>query len=135
MDISELEEGESSGLGKDSDKFGMLDSPSVSNKDASTSEAHDGLEIIEDDKTWPTSNDLNNRIKRVITSYQRNLNKKEDVKTQNLVNNAKMNQEIKIGNQTIDAATLAMQNWDLQKLALYLMVNALFFVSFLLRNF
>ena len=132
MEISEIEEGEPSGMGKDTEKFGTVDSPSVSNKgDTSTSEAgasgsHDGLEIIpEDEKTWPSVVDLNTRLRRVITSYQRNINKKEDMKAPAMSNNSKAGQEMKMGNNqgTAMEPPLNMQSWDLQKLAMYLLVS------------
>lgn len=132
MDVSEIEEGESSGVGKDSEKSGILDSPSVQNKsDVSTTEtgvsgSQEGLEIIpEDEKTWPSVVDLNTRLRRVITSYQRNINKKDDIKNV-MSNNAKLNQEIKLGTHQGVATMeppLNMQNWDLQKLAVYLLVS------------
>lgn len=135
MDISELEEGESSGMVKDADKFSMVDSPCVSNKgensnaDAGAGSSHDGLEIIADDeKTWPSVVDLNTRLRRVITSYQRNINKKDDVKTAIMSNNGKLSQDIKLGNHqgtTNMEPPLNMQNWDLQKLAMYLLVSSL----------
>jgi hypothetical protein len=133
MDVSEVEEGESSYTGKDSEKFGSVDSPSVSSKgettapEAGASGSHDGLEIIpEDEKTWPSVVDLNTRLRRVITSYQRNVNKKEDIKTPTLPNNGKVGQDIKVGNHqgtTTMEPPLNIQSWDLQKLAMYLLVS------------
>lgn len=129
MDISELEEGESSGIGKES----LTNSPSVASKgdnigEAGVSGAQDALEIIADDeKNWPSVVDLNTRLRRVITSYQRNINKKDDMKTPILPNN-KVVQDIKqLGNHqgipTMDSP-LNVQNWDLQKLAMYLLVSS-----------
>lgn len=115
---------------KDSDKFSRetpTDSPAISNKadtpipePSSSHEGNDGL--LDDEKTWPSVVDLNTRLRRVISSYQRSA-KKEDVK---ILQKSKTGME---GDTTINHTTsmneppLNMQAWDLQRLAVYLLVS------------
>lgn len=54
--------------------------PSPGPSACSESQQLEGDDIKEDpseDKTWPTMTDLNTRLRRVITSYQRNYRKEE----------------------------------------------------------
>lgn len=152
---------------KDADKVGdtPTDSPSVSSKaDTPIPEAgssHDATTstpeiIIEDDKTWPSVVDLNTRLRRVISSYQRNvnipitINKKEDViKNLPKIPGMKQGMEIEITNQTGGTQTtsttgtttttteppLNMQGWDLQQLAMYILVSVVLIVLFFKLNF
>lgn len=128
---NDLDEGEPSGMskdGKDYDKYSRdtpTDSPSMSSKaDTPIPEAggsHDDG-YMDDEKTqWPSVVDLNTRLRRVISSYQRSV-KKEETKT---FQKAKMLQECDLGNHsgaTIEPP-LNMQSWDLQQLAMYLLVR------------
>lgn len=126
------EEGESSGLMKDLDRFSREtpgNSPSISSK-ANTptpepSSSHDGLHGAEDDKSWPSVVDLNTRLRRVITTYQRNVNKKDDVKTS--ATKGKQNEPDAAnhsgGSNPLMDSSLNMQGWDLQQLAMYLLVS------------
>lgn len=132
---------------KDVDKIGdtPTDSPSVSSGTPipETSGSHDGTDLIhEDDKTWPSVVDLNTRLRRVISSYQRNINipmpiNKKDEIIKNLPKISGLNKamEIEITNQTGSTQTsttttssgtdppLNMQGWDLQQLAMYILVS------------
>lgn len=115
---------------KDSDKFNRetpTDSPALPNK-ADTpgpepSSSHEGNDsLLDDEKTWPSVVDLNTRLRRVISSYQRSV-KKEDVK---VLQKSKSGME---NDTTVNHATsmneppLNMQGWDLQQLAMYLLVS------------
>lgn len=141
MDISELEEGETISLTNSaSTTLKPGDSTTGLEGTSTPSGSHDGVEIIptEDEKIWPSANDLNSRLRRLVTSYQRSANKKEDVKNAPLSNNGKANQDVKMGNHQsasagIDPAALTnVQGWDLQKLAMYLLVSSLLFEPYLL---
>lgn len=110
------------GMGKDG-KETPTDSPSISSK-ANTpipeaSGSHDD-NLMEEDKTWPSVVDLNTRLRRVISSYQRSV-KKDDIKSF---------QKGKLGDSDLSNHTattieppLNMQGWDLQQLAMYLLVS------------
>ena len=155
----EAEDGESSTAkdSKESDKFGgetPADSPAISSKaDTPIPEAsgsHDGTEIIlDDEKSWPATVDLNTRLRRVITSYQRikkddgkNLQKGKpnvDVGIQQQQHQQQQQQQqqhqqqqqqqqgqqVEIANHASTATDppLNMQGWDLQQLAMYLLVS------------
>lgn len=117
---------------KDSDKFSRetpADSPSISSKadtpvpEASSShEGNDSL-LPDDEKTWPSVVDLNTRLRRVISSYQRNVNKKEDVKVIPKSGKMGMENESPINHTSaMPEPSLNMQGWDLQQLAIYLLV-------------
>lgn len=117
---------------KDLDKFGRetpADSPSISSKaDTPQPEAggsHDGADILlDDDKTWPSVVDLNTRLRRVISSYQRSVGKKEEI-NKNMPKGGKPAMEIEMTNQAgtnTGEPPLNMQGWDLQQLAMYLLV-------------
>lgn len=131
---NDVEDGETSGLARDCkelDKFGRetpTDSPAISGKaDTPIPEAcgsHDGIEgINEDDKAWPSVVDLNTRLRRVISSYQRSV-KKDDNK---IVQKTKQGNEGESSNHNNAQANieppLNMQGWDLQQLAMYLLVS------------
>lgn len=150
---NEIEEGgESSGLvardcnNKDIDKFSgetPTDSPTISSKgdtpipEASGShEVNDGLGLTEEEKTWPSVVDLNTRLRRVISSYQRNV-KKDDV-VNKMIQKPKICNEVgETSNHNVTTTTttttttmttnveppLNMQGWDLQQLAMYLLVS------------
>lgn len=130
-----MDDGESPGMtkdSKDSDKFSRetpADSPAISSK-ADTpipeaSSSHDGNDSLlpDDEKTWPSVVDLNTRLRRVISSYQRSVNKKEDVKV--IQKPGKMGMEGDAINHTgmMHEPPLNMQGWDLQQLAMYLLVS------------
>ena len=113
---------------KDLDKYGRVtpaDSPAISSKaDTPIPEAgssHDGNEgLMDDEKSWPSVVDLNTRLRRVITSYQRSV-KKEDVKS---FPKGKMGEGETSNHQgTMMEPPLNMQGWDLQQLAMYLLVS------------
>lgn len=115
------------------DKFGRVtpaDSPAISSKaDTPIPEAgssHDTNEatLMEDEKNWPSVVDLNTRLRRVITSYQRNV-KKEDVKTfpKGKVGETGGGGETSNHQGTMIEPPLNMQGWDLQQLAMYLLVS------------
>lgn len=117
---------------KDCDKFNRdtpTDSPAISNKadtpipePSSSHEGNDGL--LDDEKSWPSVVDLNTRLRRVISSYQRNV-KKEDVK---VLQKPKTGMEGDISMNHSPSMTeppLNMQGWDLQQLAMYLLVSKL----------
>uniref|UniRef100_A0A6P7GKH5 Chromodomain-helicase-DNA-binding protein 6 isoform X2 n=1 Tax=Diabrotica virgifera virgifera TaxID=50390 RepID=A0A6P7GKH5_DIAVI len=84
-----------------------------------------------DDKNWPSITDLNTRLRRVITSYQRNCRKEEQklaasksktpqidtALSSPLAALAQVSQQF----DPRDAAALGLQGWDLQQLALYLL--------------
>lgn len=116
---------------KDLDKLGRetpADSPAISSKAETpipeTSSSHDGTEgLLDDDKTWPSVVDLNTRLRRVISSYQRTVNKKDDNK--GMQKGGKSSMEIEMTNQagTTTDGPLNMQGWDLQQLAMYLLVS------------
>jgi len=132
-----VEDGESPGLtkdSKDSDKFSRetpADSPAISSKaDTPIPEAsgsHDGNDCLlpDDEKTWPSVVDLNTRLRRVISSYQRSVNKKEDVKIIPKSGKMGMESETPPMNHTgmMHEPPLNMQGWDLQQLAMYLLVS------------
>lgn len=135
-----MEDGESAGMtkdSKDSDKFSRetpADSPAISSKadtpvpEASSShEGNDSL-LPDDEKTWPSVVDLNTRLRRVISSYQRSVNKKEDVKVIPK-SGTKMGMEnenpINHTGGTMHEPSMNMQGWDLQQLAMYLLVGIL----------
>lgn len=115
---------------KDSDKYSRetpIDSPVISNK-ADTpipepSSSHEGVDgLLDDDKTWPSVVDLNTRLRRVISSYQRSV-KKEDVK---ILQKSKTGMESDLPmnhSPSINEPPLNMQGWDLQQLAMYLLVS------------
>lgn len=66
--------------------------------------------------------DLNTRLRRVISSYQRSV-KKEDVK---ILQKSKsgIESDTTVNHTTsINEPPLNMQGWDLQQLAMYLLVN------------
>lgn len=118
------------------DKFGRVtpaDSPAISSKaDTPVPEAgssHDGNEpIIEDEKNWPSVVDLNTRLRRVITSYQRNV-KKEDVNK--TFPKGKVGEGETSNHQgTMIEPPLNMQGWDLQQLAMYLLVSIIHFFRY-----
>lgn len=134
---NDVDDGESPGMtkdSKDSDKFSRetpADSPSISSKadtpipEASSShDGNDGL-LPDDEKTWPSVVDLNTRLRRVISSYQRSVNKKEDVKI--IPKPGKMGMEGETGSMNhtsmMHEPPLNMQGWDLQQLAMYLLVS------------
>lgn len=127
-----MEDAESLGMMKDPkdvDKFlreTPTDSPAISNK-ADTpgpepSSSHEGNDILlDDEKTWPSVVDLNTRLRRVISSYQRSV-KKEDVK---VLQKSKMGMEMDPAMNhatSMNEPPLNMQGWDLQQLAMYLLV-------------
>jgi len=133
-----VEDGESPGMtkdSKDSDKFSRetpADSPAISSKaDTPIPEAsgsHDGNDSLlpDEEKTWPSVVDLNTRLRRVISSYQRSVNKKEEVKV--ISKSGKMGMEPEttppINHTSImHEPPLNMQGWDLQQLAMYLLVS------------
>lgn len=132
-----MDDSESPGMtkdSKDSDKFRETpaDSPAISSKaDTPIPEAsgsHDGNDSLlpDDEKAWPTVVDLNTRLRRVISSYQRTVNKKEDVKI--MPKSGKMGMESETSttiNHTgmMHEPPLNMQGWDLQQLAMYLLVS------------
>lgn len=136
-----MDDGESAGMtkdSKDSDKFSRetpADSPAISSKadtpipEASSShDGNDGL-LPDDEKTWPSVVDLNTRLRRVISSYQRSVsgNKKEDIKV--IPKTGKMSMETETMTTSINhtgtmhESPLNMQGWDLQQLAMYLLVG------------
>uniref|UniRef100_A0A0C9QNG6 Chd7_2 protein n=1 Tax=Fopius arisanus TaxID=64838 RepID=A0A0C9QNG6_9HYME len=129
----DIEDGEASTAqkdGKDSEKFGRetpANSPAISSKaDTPVPEAggsHDGAEVLlDDDKTWPSVVDLNTRLRRVISSYQRSVGKKEDINKG--LKGAKPPMEMEMTNQAgtnTGEPPLNMQGWDLQQLAMYLL--------------
>lgn len=134
---NDVDDGESPGMtkdSKDSDKFSRetpADSPSISSKadtpipEASSShDGNDGL-LPDDEKTWPSVVDLNTRLRRVISSYQRSVNKKEDVKVIPKPGKMGMEGETASMNHTsmMHEPPLNMQGWDLQQLAMYLLVS------------
>lgn len=130
-----MDDSESPGMikdSKDSDKFKETpaDSPAISSKaDTPIPEAsgsHDDSLLPDDEKTWPSVVDLNTRLRRVISSYQRTVNKKEDVKI--IPKSGKMGMENETPttmNHTgmMHEPPLNMQGWDLQQLAMYLLVS------------
>lgn len=132
---NDVEDAESAGMtkdSKDSDKFSRetpADSPAISSKadtpipEASSShDGNDGL-LPEDEKTWPSVVDLNTRLRRVISSYQRSVSKKEDIK---VIPKGKMGMESETPinhTGTMHEPPLNMQGWDLQQLAMYLLVG------------
>lgn len=132
---NDIDDGESPGMtkdSKDSDKFSRetpADSPAISSKadtpipEASSShDGNDGL-LADDEKTWPSVVDLNTRLRRVISSYQRSVSKKEDLKV--IPKPGKMGMEGEAINHTgmMHEPPLNMQGWDLQQLAMYLLVS------------
>lgn len=137
-----MDDSESPGMtkdSKDSDKYRETpaDSPAISSKaDTPIPEAggsHDGNDglLADDEKTWPSVVDLNTRLRRVISSYQRTVNKKEDVKIIPKV--GKMGMESDNITPTMNHTgmmhelPLNMQGWDLQQLAMYLLVSILLY--------
>lgn len=118
---------------KDSDKFSRetpADSPTISSKADTpvpeTSGSHENDGLPDDEKTWPSVVDLNTRLRRVISSYQRSVGKKEDVKI--IPKSGKMGMESENApsiNHTgmMHEPPLNMQGWDLQQLAMYLLVG------------
>lgn len=130
MEINEIEEGELSSVTGKEEKPIAQPSNATDATTKTVDPNNDGVEIIaEDDKiTWPTANDLNTRLRRVITSYQRNIHKKDEIKTPTTLphnQHIKIPQEIKIGNQGTNTMEppMNLQSWDLQKLAMYLLVS------------
>lgn len=132
---NDIEDSESLGItkdSKDSDKFSRetpSDSPVISSKaDTPVPEAsssHDGNDCLipDDDKTWPSVVDLNTRLRRVISSYQRTV-KKEDIKVMPKTCKIGMESEIPINHTgPMHEPPLNMQGWDLQQLAMYLLVS------------
>jgi chromodomain-helicase-DNA-binding protein 7 len=123
---------------KDSDKFSRetpTDSPAISSKaDTPIPEAgssHDGNDSLlpDDEKTWPSVVDLNTRLRRVISSYQRSVSKKEDIKVIQKPG-GKMGMESETSmNHTgmMHEPPLNMQGWDLQQLAMYLLVSIYYY--------
>lgn len=139
VDQDIIDEGEASAAPKDPtkelDKFGRetpTDSPAISSK-ADTpipeTSSHDGTEtVLDDEKTWPSVVDLNTRLRRVISSYQRTVNKtvKDDMKNvQKIVPKTNVDVEMTntAGTTTDQQPPLNMQGWDLQQLAMYLLVS------------
>jgi len=133
-----MEDGESPGMtkdSKDSDKFSRetpADSPAISSKaDTPIPEAsgsHDGNDglITDDEKSsWPAVVELNTRLRRMISSFQRNVNKKEDVKVISKPGKMGMDSETTPINHTgmMHEPLSNMQGWDLQQLAMYLLVS------------
>lgn len=147
---NDVEDGESAGMtkdSKDSDKFNRetpADSPAISSKadtpipEASSShDGNDGL-LPDDEKTWPSVVDLNTRLRRVISTFQRN--KKEDIKV--IPKSGKMGMESEIPNHpimnhtsTMHEPPLNMQGWDLQQLAMYLLVGIIIDIYLAYRSF
>lgn len=120
---------------KDSDKFSRetpTDSPAISSKaDTPIPEAggsHDGNDglLPDDEKIFPSVVDLNTRLRRVISSYQRSVSKKEEIKVIPKPG-GKMGMESETAsiNHTgmMHEPPLNMQGWDLQQLAMYLLVS------------
>lgn len=115
---------------KDSDKFNRetsTDSPALPNKadtpgpePSSSHEGNDGL--LDDEKTWPSVVDLNTRLRRVISSYQRSV-KKEDVKVLQKTKSGMENDTTVNHATSMNEPPLNMQGWDLQQLAMYLLVS------------
>ncbi|CAG5096911.1 Similar to CHD7: Chromodomain-helicase-DNA-binding protein 7 (Homo sapiens) [Cotesia congregata] len=117
---------------KDSDKVSkdvQNDSLTLANKltqDSSALEAsnsHDENEVIlDDEKIWPSVVDLNTRLRRIISSYQRSVSKKDEIsKTVSKV--GKSSADVEITNPTVATTdpALNIQGWDLQQLAMYLL--------------
>jgi chromodomain-helicase-DNA-binding protein 7 len=92
----------------------------------------DREEGLDDKPSWPTITDLNTRLRRVITSYQRNYRKEEQklaaakakpsiepALSSPLAALAQVSQQFDVR----EAAALGLQGWDLQQLALYLLME------------
>lgn len=130
---NDIEDAESIGMmkdSKDSDKFSRetpTDSPAISSKGdtpgpepSSSHEGNDGL--LDDEKAWPSVVDLNTRLRRVISSYQRSV-KKEDVKVLQKSKTGMESETTINHNSPMNEPPLNMQGWDLQQLAMYLLVS------------
>ncbi|XP_057666138.1 chromodomain-helicase-DNA-binding protein 7 isoform X2 [Diorhabda carinulata] len=86
-----------------------------------------------DDKNWPTITDLNTRLRRVITSYQRNCRKEEQKLAASKAKTPQIDTALSSPLAALaqvsqqfdprDAAALGLQGWDLQQLALYLLME------------
>lgn len=119
---------------KDSDKLSkdvQNDSPTLANKltqDSSVLEAsnsHDENEVIlDDEKIWPSVVDLNTRLRRIISSYQRSVSKKDEI-SKTVPKVGKSSVDVEITNPTVATTdpALNIQGWDLQQLAMYLLVS------------
>lgn len=151
MEILEAMETETSDEKKDSkdDEESEKNSQPPSNK-AETPSSENNPEnpepaVPEEEKiAWPTANDLNTRLRRVITMYQRSVNSKKPMMDDHKTNanfNSKskgVNAEIEIVNHQTNAQnaieSMNMQGWDLQKLAMYLLVRTISLFFFKLHK-
>ncbi|XP_031342134.1 chromodomain-helicase-DNA-binding protein 7 isoform X2 [Photinus pyralis] len=107
--------------------------PSGSSETQPSGDPDDRLyDDLDDKQMWPSATDLNTRLRRVITSYQRSYRKEEQQKlakikpasvesalSSPLAALAQVSQQL----DARDAASLAMPGWDLQQLALYLLME------------